>query len=139
MTLAIKIMGMVKNGVFKPFYPELQQKQMMALEGKVTIASYRQQAKHRTIPQNKYYFGVVVPILADYCGYTKGEMHDALKMKFLRKHNDTVPGCPDTSRSTTDLSTVEFNEYIENIRAWAVNEFMVHIPDPNEWEDEDES
>ena len=35
-------------------------------------------------------------------------------------------------KSTTKLSTKEFNEYIEQIQVWAASEHGVVIPDPNE-------
>lgn len=41
--------------------------------------------KNRTDRENRYYWGVVVEVLRDFFGYTKDEMHDAIKWRFLRK------------------------------------------------------
>jgi hypothetical protein len=87
----------------------------------------RKERKARSLNQNRYYFGVVVKILADFTGYTPEETHDALRMKFLVVH-----GVIDTIQSTTELSTVEFEEYMAKIRQWASVEYGVGIPEPNE-------
>ena len=87
--------------------------------------------RHRapwSLSQNGYYWAVVVPLLAEYCGYEREEMHEALKMKFLLTHEDSA--FP-TLRSTTDLDTAEFTEYIEQCRRLAAG-YGVVIPDPGE-------
>ena len=93
-------------------------------------ATFKQYRRQRTNPQNKYYWGVVVPILANHFGYTKDEMHDALRWQFLRKQDKEPP----TVRSTAELTTVEFNAYIDEIVIWAATEFQVVVPDPGEIE-----
>lgn len=85
--------------------------------------------KMRSLQQNAYYWGVVIDILANETGYTKDEMHEALKVKFLQYEN--VPGLP-TMRSSTDLSTVEFETYMEMIRRWASQDLGIVIPEPNQ-------
>lgn len=93
----------------------------------LTLKKYK---PRRTDPQNKYYWGVVVPMLADNFGYTKDEMHDALKWLFLRKPEAEPP----TVGSTAKLDTKGFNEYIEKIQIYAASEHSVVIPDPDEAE-----
>jgi len=39
-----------------------------------------------------------------------------------------------TVRSTTTLSTIEFEQLMEEIKRWAAIEFEILIPDPNEVE-----
>lgn len=93
----------------------------------VTVRKYR---RTRTLEQNRYYWGVVIYILADFFGYSKEEMHEAMKWKFLKQVDMPI----ETVRSTTDLSTKEFSDYIENIVRWASSEYQVVIPDPNDVE-----
>lgn len=85
--------------------------------------------KLRSLEQNAYYWGAVVKILADEIGYTKDEMHEALRIKFLSYEN--VNGLP-TMRSTTSLSTVEFEAYMESVRRWASMFHGIVIPEPNQ-------
>lgn len=82
----------------------------------------------RTLKANAYYWVAVVGIPAQHFGYSVEEMHEALKWLFLRKFEE---GKPETVRSTTELSTVEFSEYVEKCRKWAAEEGLV-IPDPDE-------
>jgi len=82
----------------------------------------------RSEQQNRYYWGVVVDLLAVNTGYTPDEMHEALKFKFLRVRREKLP---DTVRSTARLTKDEFCEYIEGIQRWAAVEMGVVIPDPD--------
>jgi len=84
--------------------------------------------KMRSVEQNSYYWGVVIKILAEEIGYSKDEMHDALKRKFLTYEN--VRGLPVTL-STTQLKTIEFEAYLEQIRRWASMDMGIIIPDPD--------
>ncbi len=68
--------------------------------------------------------------MAEYCGYEPEEMHEALKVRFLLKHGfsnetTTLP----TIRSTTDLTTAEFSEYVDQCRRLAA-EMGIIVPDP---------
>jgi hypothetical protein len=88
---------------------------------------HKNKATVRSIQQNRYYWGVVVDLLAAYTGYLPEEMHEALKFKFLRIKRDKLP---DTVKSTAGLSKDDFCEYIDSIQKWAATEMGVVIPDP---------
>jgi len=109
-------------------YQSLLQK----FEGKSIIISLSLPHKNRTISENRYYWGVVVEILANFFGYTKHECHDALKHKFLSVPGDIMPGKLPVVKSTAELSTTEFEEYLDNIRTWALLDLGINIPLPNE-------
>jgi hypothetical protein len=86
------------------------------------------------MPQNKYYWGVVVPILASEFGYYKDEMHELLRRKFL-SYTRVSPHTGEEelfAKSTTKLNTQEMEVYLESIRTWALSEFSVYLPLPNE-------
>jgi hypothetical protein len=91
----------------------------------------------RTLPQNAYYFGVVVNILSNYFGYEPEEMHDELKRKF-----NPVPSKLDPEKviggTTTRMSVAEFftdeTSYVNRVRRWAAVEYGIHIPDPTKIE-----
>lgn len=91
----------------------------------VTLCKFR---KARSTNQNSYYHGVIVRMLADELGYTDEEMHEAIKWQFLQKKGAKIP----TVRSTSDLSTVEFEDLMSRIRTWASSELKVYLPAPNE-------
>jgi hypothetical protein len=78
--------------------------------------------------QNAYYWGVVIPLLAESCGYEDEEMHDALKHRFLRDRANEKGGLV-LVKSSAALNTRDFTEYIEQCRRLGA-EMGVAIPDP---------
>ncbi len=96
--------------------------------------------KLRTLGQNAYYHAIMVPMvkqgLRD-AGYdeikSNADAHEVLKSLFLKKDIvskqsgdivTTVPG------STTDLTTVEFKEFMERVAQWSAEFLGVYIPPP---------
>jgi hypothetical protein len=98
------------------------------LEGKRVVVQIGKQVNKRSLPQNSFYFGIVLKTLGDHVGYTTDEMHDLMKFKFLCVDPDATLK---KWKSTTKLSTIEFNEYLEKISQFAA-ELGCYIPDPNE-------
>lgn len=91
--------------------------------------------KIRSIVQNNYYWGVVLSTIADALGYTKDDLqslHEQFKMMFL-KENDGINGLYKI-RSTSDLNTLEMEEYLEKIRQFASIHLSIFISLPNETE-----
>lgn len=103
---------------------------------KVTILK----ANKRTLPSNNYYWGCIVPLvkhgLID-AGFDEinsdDDAHAILKHLFLQKKytNPTTGELIEVTGSTADLSTIEFNEYIEKIYKWAATYLSIVIPPPN--------
>ena len=106
---------------------------LSSLAGKDVELVVRRRRKQRSLQQNAYYHGVIVKILADHFGYRPAELHAALKYEFLRVDPDDRRPLA-TVRSTTSLSTVEFEDFQERVRQWALEEHEVLIPLPNEVE-----
>jgi len=78
----------------------------------------------RSTPQNNAYFGLIIEPLAEYLARDKWEVHELCKHKFLRevKFQKRLDGAMEElefTKSTTSLTTVEFNEYCSQIRIWA--------------------
>lgn len=89
-----------------------------------------------SIQQRRYLFGVIYKILSEELGYSVDEIHEICKMKFLSK-TTFVPTTENYEsikipKSTTELNTIEFEEYFSNIRQWAVMDLGIFIPEPNE-------
>ena len=95
----------------------------------------------RSLPQNAFYWAVCVPMIKDGLrdmGYDEikndNQAHEILKARFLKK---TV-GNPETSmtletiRSTTELTKLEFCEYIEEIQKFGSEFLGIMIPNPGE-------
>jgi hypothetical protein len=113
---------------------------------RLELTPYRQRRSDR---QNRYYFPCVCKPLSDYLSEgdydvtTVEQAHAILKERFLtcdvvNKRTGEVIGR--RVRSTTELSTVEFAEFVERSRAFLLDFFGIVTvdPDPN-WRDvEDE-
>ena len=105
-------------------------KYLNSLEGQNVTVRVEKKKKQRSLSQNKWYWGVCVEILADFCGYSADEMHESLKEKFLgseRDKNGLVK-----IRSTAALSTDEFVDYTNRVVIWAATSLSVYIPGPGE-------
>ena len=102
-----------------------------SLNGKEVSVTVAKPTRPRSGQQNRYYHGVVVPILSENCGYSNEEMHDALRMKFLC---DNVACTLPRIKSTTELTTFEFEDYMSRIRIWASADLGCYVPVPNECE-----
>jgi len=85
-----------------------------------------------TDPQRKYYFGVCLAYMINeseaFAGYTKDELHLALKVKLLTDPEETLPKIPSLKRMTKD----EMREYIEKVQQFAAEFGGVVIPDAKE-------
>lgn len=106
---------------------------LLKMKGKTVQITIEERKKRRSNPQNAYYHGVVLKMIADFCGY-RGEdeitgIHEELKRKFLPKIGNLS-----IVKSTSSLNTEEFSSYVENVRMWAAEELGIYIPDPNEVE-----
>lgn len=98
--------------------------------GKKVTLTLEEYKRNRSKSQNAYYWSVIVEILRHEFGYSADEMHDALRIRFLKKPD--INGKLNTIKSTTSLSTKEAEEYYSQIRIWASSEMNVNLPEPNE-------
>jgi len=106
-------------------------------EGKDCRVTVERKRKQRSMSQNAYYFGVVIPLvqamLVDYGNDVDPEEVHA----FLKEHvGKLVSAVADKDgkriaivRSSATLSTVEWEAYMERIKRWAAEQ-GTFIPDP---------
>ncbi|MGN6417759.1 MAG: hypothetical protein ACTHMC_09725 [Pseudobacter sp.] len=106
-------------------------------KGKNVVVKLERKYNKRSSPQNRYYHGVVVQeIRLGFLdvGYemSADEVHFFLKQKF---NSIQVPGVGgeviEVPGSTTEMTTVQFMEYVERIARWAAEYLNVTIPAPN--------
>lgn len=99
------------------------------LAGQPIEVVIRRRRAQRSHSQNAYYWGVVIAETAESFGYEPDEMHSAWKLEFLKDHTEDKPF--PRIKSTTELSTAEFETYLEQIRRKAA-EYGCVVPEPNE-------
>jgi hypothetical protein len=96
------------------------------------LIELRVNRNNRSIPQNKFYWGVVINILSNHTGFEPEEVHEVLRAKFLKYRTVVFEEEIEVTKSTKNLDTKEFEEYLEKIRMFAAQELDVQIPLPNE-------
>ena len=132
-----KFKGIVKKGKVELDEIAKYKQHLCLLENKDVSLVVKPWEKQRSNQENRYYWGVVVKLISDHTGYTPDETHEAIKFKFLRVPSDDIDlDGFDTVKSTTELTTVEFELLMVEIREWAGCDLGVYIPEPNEveWE-----
>ncbi|MBS1915702.1 MAG: hypothetical protein JST87_05455 [Bacteroidetes bacterium] len=91
--------------------------------------------------QNKYYWGCLLPMVQEglnHAGYnevkTPEDAHEVLKHLFLKKKivNQNTDETIEIAGSTQKLTTVQFNEFVDEVIRWAAAYLSIAIPLPNE-------
>lgn len=92
----------------------------------------------RSNQQNRYYFGLVIPLVQQGIKHlgtdiTKEECHEFLKARFNSQEllNPETAEYIQIPRSTTAMSKEQFCEYISKIQQFSAEFLNVVIPDPS--------
>lgn len=97
----------------------------------VIVRKWRKQRSH---PQNSMYWQWLT-IIGDELGYTKDEMHDTLREKFLPWTEVEVCGVRRkrlTSTSDPAFTTAMMTEYLNHIDRFAAQELGILLPHPED-------
>lgn len=130
----IKDRGIVNYVAWNDFLKELKEK-----DGDFLVKF--ELRKKRSLSQNNYYFAVLPLILKGLhdIGYNDirdtDDVHYLLKVMFLKRpivNHSTGEVIGEISRSTTELNTQEFSEYIERIAQWCSEYLGFALPLPNQ-------
>lgn len=129
--------GKVKDGKLSLNNQIQFSREIKAFEGKEVVITLEKKSKKRSTQQNRYYHGIVVPLVWDglrRAGYniTQDEAHEILKSLFNKgQFSDPITGeVTDYGKSTTSLTTSGFMDFIASIQQWAAESIDVIIPDP---------
>lgn len=114
------------------------EKAIKIFAGQRIYITIEKQKKKRSIPQNRFLWGVVYDyvqrgmqqqgILA-----SKNDVHEFLKHRFL-KRDEIIVGHEEVFifiKSTAELTTSEMMDYIAQIQQFAAEYLGVIVPDPN--------
>jgi len=102
------------------------------------VMSLKVKRRTRSLPQNSYYWPVVVKMVKDAMNsfgndFTAEEVHEFLKKEFNYEESELRDGYfVKVPKSTTRLDTFDFNQYKERIQQFAAEVLGIYIPDPNE-------
>lgn len=86
--------------------------------------------KEKSRQQRGYYWGVVLPIIAEHVGHTPERLHDIFKQKYLLEKVLWRGGDIHIPKSTEELTSNEYAEYVSNIILEA-SELGIVVPEPD--------
>lgn len=107
-------------------------------KGKQFTLKIERRIRKRSTPQNRYYYGIVIPLVRDAMNSYGNEMtlestHEYLKKEFNWVEMETRPGYyVKVPQSTTKLSTADFMVYLDKIYVFASEVLGIVIPQPNQ-------
>ncbi len=139
MTGVAEFHGMVIDGKLPRDVSEKIAALIRSMNGKKLVITFKEMKKRRSLSQNAYMFGYVIPpivqMFRDAGNYVDSDdVHAFLKQHVGKLSQVIVTPDGEVLRSlgsTAKLSTMEFEAYLEQVRAWAA-EHGVPIDLPNE-------
>ena len=137
----IEIITSTANGVFKR-NRNLVLSAIKSFEGKEYIISFSRLKKQRSNGQNRFYWGVVIPLIQQGLFDATGEFRTAENIHYkillplfapVNEIANKETGEMITERLTSsELTTTQWMEYIMEVQKWSAEFLGVDIPDPNE-------
>lgn len=134
----------ITNGKVNPAHHAKIAEVLNSLDGELAKITIEKHVKKRSDNQSRYYFGVVVRFVhailkQENPNATLREAHQFCKLEEVGNLldykivlvNDVTHIIPEI-KSTSELTTMEFEAFLERIRQWALNTAGVIIPLPNE-------
>lgn len=129
----------VENGVLKR-NRNLIQDAIKSFEGKTVTITIEKAKKKRSNPQNSFYWGIVLPIMQKALKDTghlmsNNDVHELLKLRFLKEAimvNEETGEVIERVKSTTELTTSGFMDYLSEIQRFSNEYFGIVIPEPND-------
>lgn len=138
--------GNVKDGVIS-LPKRLRKEVVQAFEGKYIQVVFKRKRKRRSDPQNRFYWGVVIPEIIQGMielgnndlqlgNSSHAEMiHEFLKSELLDNGEEIILAGGELKKlppSTTTTTTTEFMEYLDKVNKWAGEFLGITIPHPSE-------
>lgn len=138
--MEVLALGKIINGKLTLNNQKAFIKDLALLNGLEVMVTVEKKKKKRSNPQNRYYHGCVIPSIK-HAMEAKGFfiqsneiVHELMKVKFLKGEiiNVATGEIIETIGSTTKLNTLDFENYLEQVRAWAASYLDCIVPLPNE-------
>ena len=123
----MKHFGKIKNLKIDFLDEERFVEDLLKFEGKDIIFTLSENKDYRTNSQNKLWWKYMHIMGAD-LGYTKNEMHDICKLKFLERERIEDGLKIKYLKSTAALTKKEFRELIDLVIIWAAQTFSINLP-----------
>jgi hypothetical protein len=139
--MKIEITTSIVNGLFKR-NRNLVLNAIKSFNDKDVVISFYKPKKNRSNNQNRYYWGLVLPLIQNGLLEATGELrsvdniHYKILLPLFAPTNEIVNKdtgeCITERLTSSDLTTTQFCEYILEIQKWGAEFLGIDIPSPNE-------
>lgn len=139
--MKIEITTSIVNGLFKR-NRNLVLNAIKSFNDKDVVITFSKPKKARSNNQNRYYWGLVLPLIQNGLLDVTGELrsYDNIHYKILLPLfaptneivNKDTGECIVERLTSSDLTTTQFCEYIIEIQKWSAEFLGIDIPSPNE-------
>lgn len=137
--MRIELISPVKNGKLQPSTTQSILKVLCGMEGKKVRITLEKVSAKRSIRQNSYLhllFNIFTEALNDLGNeFTPDEVKELCKAKFCLidvMNVDTGEVIGQRIKGTSEMTKIEFAEFIENIIRWSADYFHIVLPYPQE-------
>lgn len=123
----------VKEGKLQKNIREKIAQELSIFEGKRVEIKIEKLRSKRSTQQNRLYW-LYVTIISKELGYTKEEMHDLIKYKFLKAEKvfEKTGEVFEYLKSSSELTKSEFADFVTDLIRWASENFDIILPLPGE-------
>ena len=139
--MKIEIRTSIENNVFKR-NRNLILNAIKYFNGKDIVVTFSKAKKERSNQQNRFYWGVVIPLIQNGLLEVTGELrsneniHYKILLPMFAPLNELInkdSGEIISERLTSsEMTTIQFMEYILEVQKWSAEFLNIYIPNPNE-------
>ena len=126
-----KFFGKVENNNLRLDRRTEFQNWLKFLEGQEIELTVRKRYRSRGLKANAYLW-VIYNYISEHTGYTPEEIHGLCKVMFLKGTRNLWGKIYETVGSTAILDTLEFTNYIEKVKLWALQDLNITVPEAQE-------
>ena len=123
----MKHFGKIKNLKIDFLDEERFVEDLLKFDGMNIVFTLSENKDFRTNSQNKLWWKYM-HILGQELGYTKNEMHDICKLKFLKRERVEDGIKVEYLKSTAQLTKKEFKKLVDDVIIWAAQTFSINLP-----------
>ena len=124
----MRAFGIIKMGKLTLNNNRLFKDGLKEFDGKEVEIRIRERSNSRSKEQNSLYWQWI-NILSNEIGFTKTEMHELIKYKFLKRNIVNDDGGEEIIiKSTTTLTVKEFNQLMNDLLYWSNDTLGINLP-----------
>jgi hypothetical protein len=137
--MKIEVTTSIQNGLFKRNRNTVLEA-IKSFNGSDVVITIDKAKKKRSTRQNAFYWGCLIPLMqlgakdtwGESWGVDKAHKHLSKLFVFHESVNQKTGEITQTPKSTTELTTTDWEVYVTEIRIYLLENFDIDAPSPNE-------